>query len=139
MKMNVPCIGTHFTLTQDWPFTLYHERRNMTLVAALGVSKSGYTGKGYSFGEHEKGTYKAIETEVVFPAGTVLKVDRIYIKRSESTPHGLNKGGEYNSITLRVVKDHPEKKVNKKRFWVKLYDFNQIECDIDQTTMQAKV
>lgn len=59
--------------------------------------------------------------QVTFPAGTQLKVDRIYIRQ----------GGEsFASITFRTTKVCPDKRFVNKRFWVKLRDANQIVADI---------
>ena len=57
-------------------------------------------------------------------AGTVLKVDRIYIRKGSA---------EYSSITFFVSESPmPElssKKGPKRRFWVKLQDANNIEFE----------
>jgi hypothetical protein len=38
MKFFIPTIGTKVTLTQPWAFTLYSERRNSSLMSAVGLT-----------------------------------------------------------------------------------------------------
>jgi len=57
---------------------------------------------------------------VTIPAGTLLEVDRIYIRK------GAN---DFSSVTFKWVKGEGK---NKKtlRFWAKLEDINNIECEL---------
>lgn len=112
MKLYVPSIGDAIILTKDWEFTLHDEYRNKSLWDTLfpGVWGNNW----YSSGKGPKQT--------VLPAGTVLTVDRIYIKK------GLR---EYNSLTF-MVKKAPFVKKGKVRFWAKLGDVNNIEFDVYQ-------
>lgn len=139
MKMYVPCIGTTFTLLKDWEITLTHEKRNMEFIYALGLNKYPPEKSCYAEFVEDKRYIEHHKSTTTIPAGVTLKVDRLYIKQAGNIEGGLNYKGEFNSVTLRVVKDFPNTKVGKKRFWVKLYDFNQIECDLDESTMQPKV
>lgn len=73
-------------------------------------------------------------TEVTLPAGTTLKVDRIYIRKGV---------GDYDSLTFFAthipgvtdVKRGPFAK-RKPRFWAKLGDVNRIICEIDPSTVK---
>ena len=120
MKMYIPTIGEEIKLSEDWTFELYYEKRNN-----IGMLKE-------LFGEDAKkyhSNYDPRYTEVIidkrgFPCnkprhlsytlkkGTILIVDRIYIRRGSP---------EYDSITFKT-KGNPVK-----RFWVKLADTNKIE------------
>lgn len=66
---------------------------------------------------------------VTFPVGTVLNIDRIYIRKGIS---------DYSSVTFNVV-DSSDRRLQtvkqggikgKRRFWAKLKDVNNIEFDI---------
>lgn len=64
--------------------------------------------------------YGHVHTPITLPKGSVLIVDRIYIR---------NGGSEYDSITFRLAETPTEKPKGKKslcRFWAKLRDVNQI-------------
>jgi hypothetical protein len=106
-KMYIPTIGESIILTQPWSFLLHNEYRNSDLFEAFDLP---YTGT----------------REVTLPAGTVLKVQRIYIR-------GSNRG--YDSVTLRTVHSPDSRLATKRtggksrRFWVKLNDFNTIEYE----------
>lgn len=113
MKLYVPSIGDAITLTKDWKFNLTNEYRNRTLFELMfGPIKPDPNGNYYYRSSFEI-------KEVNLPKGTVLTVDRIYIKK------GM-KG--YDSITF-VVKKAPFYKKGKLRFWVKLKDANEIEFE----------
>ena len=77
--------------------------------------------------EYERDVYP--ETfDAMLPSGTVLIVDRIYIRKGSE---------DYNSVTFRI-EDCPDKRLAPKkakgfmkgqaRFWVKLADANRIQC-----------
>ena len=104
MNLFIPDIGTLLKLEEDWTFTLYLERRNITLFNKMG----GYTKN------------KVID----LPKGLIVKVDRIYIRK------GLS---QYSSITFTVPnpktkKDKGEMPQNIEyggcKFWVKLHECN---------------
>ena len=66
MKLYVPEIGDRLRLIKDWTFNLYNERRNSSLRTHFGLETT-WSRNDYA--------------EVTIPAGTVLKVDRIYIRK----------------------------------------------------------
>lgn len=105
MRMFIPTIGTEFKLSEDWTFDLYHEYRNEKLLEYFNVKKVNT----YSYGSSSD------STEVTLPKGTVIKVDRIYVKKGNSA---------YDSVTVYATIEGEKR---KRRFWVKLNDFNQIE------------
>jgi hypothetical protein len=121
MNLYIPELKDQIKLTKDWSFNLYSERRNETLGKRLGLlSKSPN-----HFGPwiiQEKCTYwnePLLAAIVTIPKDTVLIIDRIYIRNGEK---------EYSSITFRI-KDSPNKKLNKARFWAKLIDTRSIEFE----------
>lgn len=103
MELFIPEIGTILKLEQDWQFTLYQEYRN-NLFEKLDLKR---------------------DTQVVeIPKGTLVKVDRIYIKKGNS---------QFSSITFSIptVRSKADKlnyphnvKLGGGKFWVKLHECN---------------
>lgn len=117
MKLFVPTIGTRLRLTQPWNFALYGERRNKTLAVALDV----YQPFSYSS--------RNVAAVVTIPEGTVLTVDRIYIRSG-------NRG--FDSMTFRIAAgDCPDAKYNKTRFWARLEECNNMDYEIFQAASFA--
>lgn len=139
MKLYVPEIGDELTIEQDWHFDLHYEERNASLYAHL-----GFTDVALKLGSYSWNTKDPLPTSVALPAGTILKVERIYIRKGQD---------DFNSMTfvvpgIKVAVPFPHReypKVNGKpdysakiietvqtknrplRFWVKLEDANKIE------------
>lgn len=120
----IPPLGTEITLAEPWTFDLYREFRNDSLISILGVK----------FPEADYYERLKQKESVTLPAGSVLKVDRLYIKKGQ---------GDFDSVTFYlkgaskpgykrsyVGGDGKERTytVPKKaaRFWVKLHDANKI-------------
>lgn len=114
MKLYVPEIGDQICLTNDWTFDLYEEYRNESLFKKMDPTvkcRYGYT-------ENKK--------PVTIPKGTLLKIDRIYIRKGIS---------EYSSLTFYVGSGEWK----GARFWAKLSDVNNIEFDEAKTEIAIKV
>lgn len=103
MKFYVPDIGEQIKLDKDWIFTLYQESRNSALIDIISP------GTPY---------YKWQATDVTLNKGSILKVDRIYIRKGKQ---------EYSSITFVLTQTTQFKTKKKPRFWAKLEDVNKIE------------
>ena len=134
MQMCVPSVGDKIRLTEDWEFPLHFEYRNESLINRLQPNRH----VSYS----DTGSIIAI-----LEAGTVLRIDRIYIRKGKS---------EWDSITF-VVSEAPNDKDRAKvqkararrwvgadevktvpddiqkfkgaRFWAKLDDVNEIQFE----------
>ena len=108
MKMYIPEIGDKLELTKDWTFQLYHEHRNVKLLEHFGITPK------LSYGTDLD------KDEVTLPKGTVLKVDRIYIRKG---------GSPFSSVSFWAegIKGHDKRGA---RFWAKLNDCNNIEFKI---------
>lgn len=112
MKLFIPTIGTHIKLTSDWSFDLFCEQRNASLIDI-----------------HYKGTslwgpkYSQVLGTIVFPKETVMRIERIYIRGSSKADR------DFDSVTFRVKSFPDDSKTKKIRFWAKLHDVNQIECE----------
>lgn len=122
MKLYIPTVGELIQLTADWTFDLYNESRNHTLMTFLNDPR-----EQIYYGTQDK------PLPCTIPAGAVLALDRIYIKKGAP---------EFDSVTFRwkgmATQPRMEKdwrgndvKVPRKpvRFWAKLKDVNTIEFD----------
>lgn len=131
MNLFIPDIGTLLKLEQDWTFTLYNEYRNRTFGESYNkflIDKGDPNGKPPITFNYSSWGNKIID----LPKGTVIKVDRIYIRK------GLS---QYSSVTFTVPK--PKTKREKEempynvifgssKFWVKLHECNGIQFSIVQ-------
>ena len=108
MNLFVPELGTELELTQDWTFTLYAEHRNESLWKIAGKPMPGY---GYG--------NRLQSIPMTLPAGTVMKVARIYVRNGQ---------GAYSSLTFSLKSMNGKKASG--RFWAKLADVNQLDCKI---------
>ena len=115
-RLYIPDIGDKLELTRAWEFPLHYESRNRPLGVALGVPlpRRAFNGEQIPADNGWWGPFKEDSTPVRLPKGTVLIVDRVYIRQGAA---------EYSSITFRSripgVKGKP-------RFWAKLADVNLI-------------
>lgn len=135
-------------LAEDWTFRLFFERRNDKMLEAIAGKKpdGGKWKWNLEPGDVENETlveYEEAMTDeelkqsfssyaatrkranpfirVTLPAGTQLKIERIYIRQGSEA---------FASVTFRTTKTCPDKKLASKRFWVKLQEANQIVADI---------
>lgn len=110
-KLYIPSIGDEIKLASEWQFPCFAESRNRVFIQKYQPDFSPsnwYQSDGQSLA-------------VTFPAGTILKVARIYIRAGKS---------DYDSITFTIkeIPGTPESK-SKGRFWAKLRDVNEIEFE----------
>jgi hypothetical protein len=115
-RVMIPTVGQVLTLAENWTFTLHAEYRNFKFSEVIGQSwiSNWYAPPGER--DREART-------VVLPAGTILKVARVYIR---GTSHNAR---SFDSLTFTLVKV-PEKKW-KGRFWAKLADVNRMVCAVE--------
>lgn len=115
MKLYIPRPGDKIRLTEDWTFPLHHEYRNAGLAEGLELADFRQWASPNS-------------SVATLPKGTVLAIDRIYIKK----PYP-----EFDSVTFRTVASPDRRLTPKKaggtgasrRFWVKLADANNLEYE----------
>lgn len=140
MKLMMPTVGSKLKLLEPWTFCLFHERRNDSLGIRLGLNPNtfGY-GKFVFDDKHVQRSVYAV-SNVTLPAGTTLKVERIYIKRGSSDYDSLTFTVQSCPIQLNEVEctslfkiSNPDSgrtnRNSKPRFWVKLYDANSIQFE----------
>ncbi len=134
MQFYVPEIGDEIRLTADWTFDLFDEYRNETLMQHIGDDRP----VAYIHQKH-------LESEpCTIPAGSILKIDRIYIRKGNSEFSSITFIWKDKIIPAKIVDDFVTKwdnrvatkiphqtKVPKKavRFWAKLDDANKIEFE----------
>ena len=119
----IPALGTEVVLAEDWTFTLHKESRNSGFAEGLDIAERRvqvHAGSYQDNGTTETYRYTTKHTvwpaqakswEVTLAAGTVLRMERIYIKQNQ---------GRFDSVTFRDVgRSH-----RHGRFWVKLADAN---------------
>jgi hypothetical protein len=117
MNLFVPSIGTQLQLAAPWTFTVHLEHRNNKFVEAL-VDAKLFTVPKNMVSQH--GYFMTGPAgKCTLPLGTILKVDRIYIKKGCK---------DYDSMTFYCRFEDATGKTWKGRFWVKLTDANTIEC-----------
>lgn len=129
MILCMPTVGQKVRVLdgQEWTFKLYQERRNEAMYAYVGKPllpdhlRSYYDdfvlGKDGFYATQSKPERKSIE--VTLPEGTVLTIDRIYIRKG---------AGDFDSISFILDGARVPGKVGahaRVRFWVKLDDVNQ--------------
>ena len=118
-KLFIPDIGTNLVLTKNWKFPVHREYRNEKFLAYLGQPLYGRA--SFSSNEYEntsvRNTLKT--TEAILPKGTVLKVDRVYIRKGAK---------DFSSVTFYATIPSLKKKY---RFWAKLKDVNNLHYKIE--------
>lgn len=106
-KMWVPTIGDEITLTSTWMFGLYYEHRNEAMICFC-FPGTNFTWRDMIIksGDNvlETPEYGQKIADVELPAGAILKVDRIYIRK------GGQDMKEFDSITF-ILQSIPDKKL----------------------------
>lgn len=112
MKFNIPEIGNTIKLNQDWDFDLHYEHRNDSLIELT-------TGKPFAW---NSGLTVGSKSKMTLPKDTVLRVDRIYIRKGAA---------DFSSVSFIIVESSLEGLKGKARFWAKLDDVNRIEFEVN--------
>lgn len=134
MNLWIPDIGDQIRLTEDWEFPLFRERRNDTMMTRVNPT---IPPAGYSRCEESVGC--------CLPAGTVLKIDRVYIRSGAQKAwssitfyvkfHPGDKDRPKYRKQIRYATDRPTnidptpQKLKGGRFWAKLANVNEIVCE----------
>lgn len=139
MKLFVPELGTKLELTTKWQFPLYPENRNETLAKVLGYDLK-YLGHVEYEGEFDwlkhhiwikDGEEDTTTIPVELPKGTVLTVDRIYIRKGAKNFSSISffiKGME--KVTTKAKYHFHNPQARPVRFWARLDDCNNINFKI---------
>ena len=105
MNIFIPALGTKLKLNQPWSFTLYDETRNRAFWPQVNH------GQGPLPGVNRWQSSTGQTLPVTLPPGTILQVDRIYIRKGNSN---------FDSVSFRI----PKGGGLSGRFWAKLDDVN---------------
>jgi len=113
IRLFIPTIGTALVLAKDWSFVLHEEYRNFQFSEFFQLGFNRVWETHAHFGE------------ISLPAGTVLKIDRIYIRKGGADMK------EFDSVTFfcnphLTAAQAKKQKLPKGRFWAKLQDVNQM-------------
>lgn len=151
MKLYVPEIGDEIVLTKDWTFDLFSEDRNTTLATLHGYTlKYDHSESDRKWDEWVKNgrnlpypEYNSLDNHfwvkedskgvhsipITLPVGTVLKVDRIYVRKGSSDFSSLSfTTKSFGSVDTLTWNNKPAKR--GVRFWARLSDCNNIEFDL---------
>ncbi len=120
LPLYIPPLGTEIELATPWQFWLYAEQRNLTLFEALGEKPQGAQRWNLNWGER---LLNPLQVEL--PAGTVLVLDRIYIRQGQDDFDSVTFKLKHCPTSLSPMAPKPRKGV---RFWAKLEDVNRIEA-----------
>ena len=141
MKLWIPDIKDQLRLTENWEFPLFRERRNNSLTCRVNPRLEA--------------SYGRVEESIgcCLPKGTVLQVDRVYIRQGTSNAWssvtfyikhapGDKDKPKFQKQTRYYGQPQPEtssgyymnvdpapQKLKGARFWAKLANVNEIECD----------
>jgi len=113
MKLFIPTIGTKLVVTEPWQLWLHDEYRNFdfwTDFTGQSPKRDSLNSSGWS----RKYAAQGGSIEITLPVGTILQVDRIYIRKGNSS---------FDSVSFRVLKGSP---CATGRFWAKLNDVNNL-------------
>lgn len=126
MRLFIPEIGTRLLLEKPWTFRLHFEYRNENFGKGQGIRPPPPTPNRWGWAPSDPWWQTDEFTAFTLPEGTMLKVDRIYIRKGV---------GDYSSVTFYAFS--PEEMAKGKsrpksmgRFWAKLAEVNTIRCHI---------
>lgn len=132
-RLFIPEIGDNIQLVEDWEFPLYFESRNHVLIQRI------KPGSRYSYSNTNNSILVKMEV------GTILKVDRIYIRKGKSewssvtfyvkyAPNDVNRENQtfvssqwemYRNRDI-IISDNKEQARYGARFWAKLEHINDM-------------
>ena len=131
MKLFIPPLKTELKLTSAWTFDLYPERRNRTLFDLMGISYTDpwrwrdQQGISLHFGTLPP------PVSVTLPRGSVLIVDRIYIRQNNEEFDSISFMLKSMPNATKIAKNMPGKSAKTLgRFWAKLDDCNGINVQV---------
>jgi len=139
----IPELGTKLILDEDWAFNLYNEDRNESLVKAAGFPAGCDSSPYYAYALNtamaafnagwgvtlEHNQYQRLFYKLVtLPTGSILTVDRIYIRKGASGYSSVSFYLDRKSVdeNYSIFTNNISKSSGKCRFWAKLNDVNNI-------------
>lgn len=137
-RMYVPDVGDELTLAADWTFTLHQEYRNNDVIEALGLKDDAYykrleeraASSDWHVRQAADRFLSSLTWRVTLPRGTVLRVDRLYVRKGASDYSSLSFYVEKTSLAaLTPAKKGGGFKKGRRRFWAKLGDVNEMRIE----------
>lgn len=123
MKLYIPSVGDELKLLADWEPTIQDESRNSTIFEYLEIP--GFDPKRWN--------NDMPPTKILIPAGEILKIDRIYIRKGKDDFDSVTFLWKNRRTNPRIEHYHngQEYRVPRQavRFWAKLNDVNTIEFE----------
>jgi hypothetical protein len=126
VKLFIPACGDRLKLTTEWSFAVFLESRNIKFAEVRNLLNDSEKGQ-WSVWEGERYSGRLAVRPFTLPAGSVLEVDRVYIRATSKDGAHQGVDNNYDSITFKIVGE------KHSRFWVKLADANSIECELEST------
>ena len=130
MELFIPACGDRLTLTKDWTFPLWLERRNIKFARSRELLGEDEGGSRWTSTVWDGAPYRSQikRVDVTLPAGTIIECDRIYIRQYNKSR--LEEGNDYDSVTWKVIDPKKGKTVRHGRFWSKLQDCNGLSFEL---------
>jgi|AACY02.16.fsa_nt_gi hypothetical protein len=113
MRIFIPTIGMVLTLAEDWVFPLHEERRNFEFSKKFRLGYDAWP----------RGEPRA--DQITPPAGTTLKIDRIYIRKGGADMKKFDSVSFWCNTHVTSAQAKKEK-LKKGRFWANLEDVNRM-------------
>lgn len=127
MRLFIPTIGTFMILAESWEFVLYEEHRNDKFANQKGLELGFDSWKALrwtTLPDGSRGRLPIRTEKVTLPKGTLLKIDRIYIRGK------TDEAREFDSVSFFC---NPSARSGLRgRFWAKLADVNRMEVAVQQ-------
>jgi hypothetical protein len=127
MILFIPACGDRLTLTEDWTFPAWCERRNMKFLTTQGHVDEEHK-DAYALYEGQPYRSPIRKVRVTVPKGSVIECDRVYIRSYNKGR--IKDGDDYDSITWKLVDPKKGKAVRHGRFWTKLTDCNGLSFEM---------
>lgn len=134
-KMYIPELGDRIELAEDWSFKLQYEYRTSLLWKAMALPYNSaleywprdkaqadiadLQHRGIEISVNS-GLWETFSIKVMLPKRTILKVDRIYIRKGNEQYSSVSFYIEKTSLQFVPTKPNPK----MHRFWAKLADVN---------------
>lgn len=129
MKLFVPACGDRVKLIKDWTFAVFLEHRNMKFAAHRNVvTKEEASQNAWGMYVGDRYSSQLAIRVCTLKAGTILEVDRVYIRQFSKSAGSID--NDFDSITFKIVGE------KHSRFWAKLADVNEIDCELESTYKQ---
>ena len=129
-QLFIPPLGSRLRLTQEWSFDLHRELRNHDFREHLGFEDPADRSRMYLIAQtHPRSDH------VVLPAGTVLKVDRIYIRKGQDGFDSLSfliESSPDTRLSVCIITEQGRTRRRQTRFWAKLADVNDMVVELLQ-------